>query len=491
MRKYVERVLISINEMAIGNIGRKPHNFFHFNLNGVQLRSLLLKNDQNMIFEAFEILDSEHYISRVDTSDEKFVKIKILDIPKPEPGDIERITDLSIRRALLFSIYEEYRAKGTRLGGLVQLAKLAPILQVREKEVIRNADLLLNEYFIEYSYLDGGMYTCNLSDIGLSLCDDLNNLMDTFKMIQVTEEETMNESKIEESQNQDKSRKVFVVHGRNISARDAMYTFLRSIDLSPLEWGEGVNATAEGTPYVGGVVKKLFAIAQAVVVILSPDQISFLRDSYAGADDLDKRLSLLPRPNVILEAGLSMGLMPDRTIIIDLGEIGEISDLGGLHRIRLDDTTAKRQELLDRLETAGCAVNIKGKNDWQTAGNFDAARAPKTDYEEIKSELFQSLNLDVLPAKAISKKSHDDILNIGKLSDINEIILQAVSRAGSGKIIMDWIAEAAGTKHTVAQYNVNKLMAIGLINVINRVGAPPLYYLSEKGIAYVVENKLV
>lgn len=490
MQKYVERVLISISEMAIGNIGRKPYNFFRFNLNGIRLRSLLLNKDQNMIFEAFKILESEEHISKIDTSDEYFVKIKILDIPKPEPGDADRITDLSIRRALLFSIYEEYLAKGNRLGGLVQLTKLAPILQVDEKEVIRNADLLLNEYFIECAYLDGGMYTCNFTDTGLSLCDDLNGLMEDFKMIQVTEEETMNEPKVEESQNQDKSRKVFVVHGRNIPARDAMYAFLRSIDLSPIEWGEAIIATGEGTPYVGKVVEKAFEIAQAVVVILSPDQISFLRDSYAGSDDLGKRLSLLPRPNVILEAGLSMGLMPNRTIIVDIGEIGEISDFGGLHRIRLDDTPAKRQELLDRLETAGCSVNIHGKIQWQTEGNFDAARAIETDYEEIKTELFQSLNIDVLPTKVISEESHDDISNIGKLSERNEIILQAVSRAGSGKIIIDRIAEAVGTNHTIAQYNINKLMELGLINVIYRVGAPALYYLSDKGIAYVVENEL-
>ena len=39
------------------------------------------------------------------------------------------------------------------------------------------------------------------------------------------------------------AREVFVVHGRNNEARDALFTFLRSIGLDPLEWTKAVHAT--------------------------------------------------------------------------------------------------------------------------------------------------------------------------------------------------------------------------------------------------------
>ena len=50
------------------------------------------------------------------------------------------------------------------------------------------------------------------------------------------------------------NRDVFVVHGRNNAAREAMFTFLRSIGLNPLEWSEAVRATGKASPYVGEVL---------------------------------------------------------------------------------------------------------------------------------------------------------------------------------------------------------------------------------------------
>jgi hypothetical protein len=38
----------------------------------------------------------------------------------------------------------------------------------------------------------------------------------------------------------------------------------------------------------------------------------------------------------------------------------------------MDDSSQRRQELAQRLESAGCPVNLDGI-DWHTAGDFDAA----------------------------------------------------------------------------------------------------------------------
>lgn len=44
------------------------------------------------------------------------------------------------------------------------------------------------------------------------------------------------------------ARSVFVVHGRNEPLRKAMFDFLRSINLSPMEWSHAVELTGEGSP---------------------------------------------------------------------------------------------------------------------------------------------------------------------------------------------------------------------------------------------------
>ena len=66
------------------------------------------------------------------------------------------------------------------------------------------------------------------------------------------------------------ARKVWVVHGRDIVNRDAMFSFLRAINLDPVEWSEARRGTGRPQPYVGEVLDYAFAIAQAVVVILHP-----------------------------------------------------------------------------------------------------------------------------------------------------------------------------------------------------------------------------
>ncbi len=170
------------------------------------------------------------------------------------------------------------------------------------------------------------------------------------------------------------TRKVFVVHGRNNAAREALFTFLRAIGLHPLEWSEIVQATGKASPYIGEVLEKGFSIAQAVVVLMTPDDEARLREQYQSANEPphETELTPQPRPNVLLEGGMALGLFPDRTVIVELGQLRPVSDIGGRHVIRMTDKPERRVDLAQRLETAGCAVNRSG-TDWFSAGDFSAA----------------------------------------------------------------------------------------------------------------------
>jgi hypothetical protein len=70
---------------------------------------------------------------------------------------------------------------------------------------------------------------------------------------------------------------VMVVHGRNTKARDAMFDFLRALELKPIEWEGAVRAAGGGSPYTGHVVKTAIENAGAVIVLLTADDLAKLR----------------------------------------------------------------------------------------------------------------------------------------------------------------------------------------------------------------------
>ena len=170
------------------------------------------------------------------------------------------------------------------------------------------------------------------------------------------------------------AREVFVVHGRNLAARDAIFVFLRAIGLQPLEWSQAIQFTGRTSPYIGEILDAAFSRAHAVVVLMTPDDEAYLSVPLRNDNDPSHETELTgqARPNVLFEAGMAMGRSEDRTILVELGRLRPFSDIGGRHVIRLNDTSQRRQELAQRLEAAGCPVNLSG-TDWHTAGNFDEA----------------------------------------------------------------------------------------------------------------------
>ena len=160
------------------------------------------------------------------------------------------------------------------------------------------------------------------------------------------EAETAAQSSLEPRPSTD-AREVFVVHGRNETARDAIFTFLRSIGLTPLEWAEAVRHTGKPSPYIGEILDTAFSRAHAVVVFFTPDDEAKLRDSLQSDNDLPHETELTgqARPNVLFEAGMAMARSQDRTILVELGQLRPFSDVAGRHTIRLDNTSQRRQEL--------------------------------------------------------------------------------------------------------------------------------------------------
>lgn len=173
-----------------------------------------------------------------------------------------------------------------------------------------------------------------------------------------------------ESQKPNKSR-VFVVHGRDEDARRALYDFLRAIGLKPVEWNEAITLTGKPSPYMGEILGTAMQYAQAIIVLFTGDDQARLKDEFLWVNDpvYERETTPQSRPNVIFEAGLALGKYPDRTILVQVGDLRPFSDIAGRHIIRLRNTSKSRQELAQRLKLAGCEVDLSG-TDWHDAGKF-------------------------------------------------------------------------------------------------------------------------
>jgi CAP12/Pycsar effector protein, TIR domain len=157
-------------------------------------------------------------------------------------------------------------------------------------------------------------------------------------------------------------RRIAVIYGRDSEASVWLFSFLRSLDLHPLEWTELVKATRSGAPSNRTVVEQLFEQATAVVVLLSPDEVCRLHPDLTPQPDArgEGAWRSQPRANVLLEAGMALAFHPDRTIFVEIGAVRMPSDLEGVNVVRLDGTAGPLHSLAERLHTSGCAVERRG-----------------------------------------------------------------------------------------------------------------------------------
>jgi predicted nucleotide-binding protein len=222
---------------------------------------------------------------------------------------------------------------------------------------------------------------------------------------------------------------VFVIHGRNSAARLAMFEFLRSIELHPLEWARIVAATGHASPYIGDVLEKGFSMAQAAVALLTPDDVARLGKAFQGDNEPSHETMLTgqPRQNVLFEAGMAMGKFPERTVLVELGKLRPMSDTHGRHVVRLTNAVDRRQDLATRLQTAGCDVSLVG-TDWHQSGDFERCISTADESEnELAGEFleyWEGLSGDELYrlAKAVNNGSQT-LLDCGPNDPVTKVMV--------------------------------------------------------------------
>jgi predicted nucleotide-binding protein len=176
-------------------------------------------------------------------------------------------------------------------------------------------------------------------------------------------------SKSDNGSNSERVKTVMVVYGRDDTMRTDIFNLLRALDLKPVEWNDAVRKTGKASPYVGDILTAAFAMAQAFLVLMTPDEEVKLRPGLRSSPHEDEA-GLQARPNVLLEAGMALATDEARTILVEVGSLRGMSDLTGRHVIRLNNSPARRNDLVQRLRIAGCVPNTGG-TDWITLGDFE------------------------------------------------------------------------------------------------------------------------
>jgi predicted nucleotide-binding protein len=141
------------------------------------------------------------------------------------------------------------------------------------------------------------------------------------------------------------SKRVFVVHGQDAGARDAVARFLDSIGFESVVLHERANRGMT-------VIEKVEANSDVgfAVVLLTPDDIGCLKDGVPEAR---------PRQNVVLELGYFIGkLGRGKVCALKRGDMEIPSELAGVVWETMDDNGGWKPALTRELHAAGHQVDL-------------------------------------------------------------------------------------------------------------------------------------
>jgi predicted nucleotide-binding protein len=141
------------------------------------------------------------------------------------------------------------------------------------------------------------------------------------------------------------SRRIFIVHGHDLYARDSLVDVLRRLDFEPIVLADEPSKSLT-------IIEKLEKNTSAIgfsFIIYTPDDVG------RSKAETDRPRA---RQNVIFEHGLLIGLIGrERTCALLIGEIEEPSDVRGMVYEQVNDVKSDALKIARVLKQAGYAVN--------------------------------------------------------------------------------------------------------------------------------------
>jgi hypothetical protein len=163
---------------------------------------------------------------------------------------------------------------------------------------------------------------------------------------------------------------IFLVHGRDKQARLHVKELLGQLSLQAYSFEDAVLWLQKGAPFAREVLECAMQRVYAIVVLMTGDDEGRLRPEFCDSGSRECVTSQRARENVIFEAGLAMGLFPDKTVIVKKGRFPLPSDLTGIIHVELDPSNESRIALANRLRAIGCKVVVP------RAGNLGTTEPP-------------------------------------------------------------------------------------------------------------------
>jgi predicted nucleotide-binding protein len=181
------------------------------------------------------------------------------------------------------------------------------------------------------------------------------------------------------------SKRIFIIYGRNHKAVSELKKFLNALGLRDWTFDQ-VSFELGPNPVISDIVRRGVSGAQAVIALFTPDEYVSLEPMLRFSSDDDKEVRRWqPRPNVLYEAGLAMGMNKEGTLFVTIGKVDLPSDLDGIHRIRLNNSNESRHLLRKRLEAAGCEIDTGSSIEWLSpavGGDFELAVVPHATHRD-------------------------------------------------------------------------------------------------------------
>lgn len=152
---------------------------------------------------------------------------------------------------------------------------------------------------------------------------------------------------------------VFIVHGRDTEALSLIRKWIDENGLSPMTFDDAKMLVDTPVPTIIQVVDRGMKEAQAILVLVTPDDITRLSEVHVKTES-DEKERKQARPNVIFEGGMAFGRYRDRTVLVEYEEPSMFSDVLGHYAVRVrkvGDGLEGLEDLRKSLIVAGCELD--------------------------------------------------------------------------------------------------------------------------------------